>query len=105
MANKEMETQVSTTKRGNEKGPASRHAGDKEDAPHLPHERDERSFDKTRDKPHAVMKQAHDDIQEGQVDTDRRGMPGVEEVQRDKPGSAHQSIPESSRMPPSIPKK
>lgn len=105
MATKVTEAHVSTSKRQNEKGSASRHAGDKEDSPRLPHERDESSFDKTRDKPHAVIKQAFDDIEEGQLDTDRRGMPGVEEVERAKSGNAQENIPASSRTPPSTPKK
>jgi hypothetical protein len=105
MATKVPEAQVSTSKRPNEKGAASQHAGNKEDSPKMPHERDESSFDKTRDKPHGVIKQAFDDIEAGQLDTDRRGIPGVEEVTRDKPDNAQEDIPASSRTPPSTPKK
>ncbi len=75
-----------------------------EKSPRLPHERDE-SVDSQEDKPRKVIKQAYDDIEEGQLDTDRRGIPGVEEVERKKPGNAQEDIPASSRMPPSIPKK
>lgn len=76
----------------------------KDESPRLPHEHDE-SFDSQHDKPREVIKRAHDDIAEGQMDTDRRGMPGVEEVERHKPGSAQEDIPESSRMPASTPEK
>lgn len=103
MANREDETKVSTTKRPDEKGSASRHAGEDDDTPHLPHERDEGSFEQTDNKPDSKMKQAHDDIEEGQMDTDRRGIPGVEEVERSKSGNAQSDIPESSRMPTSTP--
>jgi hypothetical protein len=105
MATKVSEAHVSTTKRQNEKGAAAEHAGKQDDSPRLPHERDQSSFDKTRDKPHAVIKQAFDDIEDGQLDTDRRGMPGVEEVERGKSRHTQENIPESSRMPPSTPKK
>jgi hypothetical protein len=105
MATKLPEVHVSTTKNKDEKGAASQHAGNNEDSPKMPHERDESSLDKTGDKPQGVMKQAFDDIEEGQLDTDRRGMPGVEEVTRNKPDNAQEDIPASSRMPPSTPKK
>lgn len=105
MTNKDNETHVSTTKRENENGAAARHAGEDKDDPRLPHERDQASFDESRDEPDAIMKRAHDDIEEGQIDTDRRGIPGVEEVERSKPSNAQPEIPESSRMPASVPKK
>jgi hypothetical protein len=71
----------------------------------LPHETDE-SPDEHATKPRDVMHQAYKDIEQGQMDTDRRGMPGVEEVQRKRAGqSVQQEIPASSRMPPSTPKK
>ncbi len=47
--------------------------------PRLPHERDE-SDDSQSSGPRDDMKQAYRDITEGQVDTDRRGMRGVEKV-------------------------
>ncbi|HEX2604266.1 MAG TPA: hypothetical protein VHL60_06300 [Oxalicibacterium sp.] len=77
---------------------------DKGKSPRMPHERDE-SFDSQDDHPREVIKRAHDDIAEGQMDTDRRGMPGVEEVERAKPGNAQEEIPASSRMPASTPEK
>lgn len=71
----------------------------------LAHETDE-SPDEHALKPRDVMHQAYKDIEQGQMDTDRRGMPGVEEVQRKRPGqSVQEDIPASSRMPPSTPKK
>jgi hypothetical protein len=104
MANREDETKVSTAKRTDEKGSASRHAGEDADTPRLPHERDEGSFEQTDDgKTDSKIKRAYDDIAEGQIDTDRRGMPGVEEVERGRPSHKQPDIPESSRMPASIP--
>lgn len=50
-------------------------------APRLPHERDE-SHDSQTDKPRDVIRQAHTDIEDGLVDTDRRGTPGVEKVKQ-----------------------
>jgi hypothetical protein len=71
----------------------------------LPHEADE-SFDSQASEPRKVIHQAFEDIEEGQMDTDRRGMPGVEEVQRQRAGqSVQKDIPASSRTPPSTPKK
>ncbi|RQO37066.1 hypothetical protein DBR37_02400 [Herminiimonas sp. KBW02] len=71
----------------------------------LPHETDE-SPDEHASEPRELMQQAYKDIEQGQMDTDRRGMPGVEEVQRKRAGQSVQAdIPASSRMPPSIPKK
>ncbi|MFC7298226.1 hypothetical protein [Herminiimonas aquatilis] len=107
MASKLTDAKVSTIKKGteqdklDERNPAS---GEDEQAPRLPHERDE-SIDSQQDRPRKDIKQAFDDIDEGQMDTDRRGMPGVEEVERKKPGNVQEDIPASSRMPSSIPKK
>jgi len=44
----------------------------------LPHERDQTTDDNS--KPRKIMKQALDDLQEGQVDTDMHGQRGVETV-------------------------
>lgn len=49
----------------------------------LPHERDQ-SLDATSDAPDPVMRQAHDDIASGQVDTDMRQTPGLDAEQRKK---------------------
>lgn len=69
MAEKLKHAQVSTDKQ---------HA--KKDTPRLPHEHDE-SFDSQSSEPRADMEQARQDIEQGLVDTDRRGTPGFE-----KPG-------------------
>lgn len=80
-------------------------ADEKNQEPRLPHEIDE-SSDSQQSPPRKVIKQAFDDIEAGQLDTDRTGMPGVEEVHRKNPDKATpEAIPESSRMPPSIPKE
>jgi hypothetical protein len=106
MKSKMKEAHVSTDKRHG-KTEETRHTDEIKSSPRLPHERDE-SFDEQSDvngEPDKVIKQAHDDIQEGQLDTDRRGMPGVEEVRRDDPDATQKEVPASSRMPPSTPKK
>ena len=80
-------------------------ADEKNKTPRLPHEIDE-SSDSQESPPRTIIKQAFDDIEAGQVDTDRTGMPGVEEVHRKNPDkTTPEAIPESSRMPPSIPKE
>lgn len=105
MENKVRDEQINTQKRhdkGDDALPLT--SDDTGKAPRMPHERDE-SFDSQDDHPRDVIKQAHDDIAQGQMDTDRRGMPGVEEVERHKPGNVQEDIPDSSRMPASTPKK
>lgn len=80
-------------------------ADEKNKTPRLPHEIDE-SSDSQQSPPRTIIKQAFDDIEAGQVDTDRTGMPGVEEVHRKNPDKVTpEAIPESSRMPPSIPRE
>ncbi len=104
MASKLPQAEVSTVKKHGDKE-GSDHVSDKnETSPRLPHERDE-SVDSQQDEPRKVIKQAFDDIEEGQIDTDRRGIPGVEEVERHKPGNLQEDIPASSRTPSSVPKK
>lgn len=49
----------------------------------LPHERDQ-STDATSDQPDPVMRQAHDDLAAGQVDTDLHQTPGLDAQQRKK---------------------
>lgn len=68
----------------------------------LPHERDE-STDSTSSKPDPEMKQAHKDLQEGQVDTDMRATPGLDAGQRARyvPGAGGTSP--SQKAPPSSP--
>ncbi|HEX3140444.1 MAG TPA: hypothetical protein VHQ87_10335 [Rhizobacter sp.] len=51
-------------------------------APKLPHERDE-SSDSQRDGVRPIIRQAHDDLASGKVDTDR-GVPMDEAYQRQK---------------------
>jgi len=51
-------------------------------APRLPHERDE-SSDSQHSEPRPEMKQAHDDVASGKVDTDR-GAPAHEAYQKQK---------------------
>lgn len=103
MATKIKEEQVSINKHP-AKTKVAPPSGEKDPAPRLPHEADE-SFESQTSKPRKVIKRAFDDIEEGQLDTDRRGMPGVEEVHRQNPEKTTQEdIPASSRIPPSIPK-
>ena len=49
----------------------------------LPHERDE-SPHQTSDAPDPVIRQAQRDLQEGQVDTDLRGTPGLDAQRRER---------------------
>lgn len=98
------EAQVSTDKRHDDRAGLRERKENAASSPRLPHERDE-SFDSQNDKPHEVIERAHDDIVEGQVDTDRRGMAGVEEVRRDDANATQKEIPDSSRNPPSTPRR
>ncbi|MFA7608205.1 MAG: hypothetical protein WCY08_16685 [Rhodocyclaceae bacterium] len=56
-------------------------AGDGEPGLRLPHERDQ-GTDATSSTPDPVIKQAHDDLKSGQVDTDLRGIAGLDAKQR-----------------------
>ncbi|MFT5644616.1 MAG: hypothetical protein ACI83P_002175 [Janthinobacterium sp.] len=60
----------------------------------LPHERDQ-SPDPQDMKPREVMKQAASDLEQGLVDTDLRGMRGVEKV-APVPSQSAQPIPKES---------
>ncbi|MEO5698285.1 MAG: hypothetical protein ABIQ60_14255 [Burkholderiaceae bacterium] len=51
--------------------------------PKLPHERDE-TPDPTDTEPREVIEQAHDDLAQGQVDTDLRATPGLDAPRRRK---------------------
>lgn len=55
-----------------------------EAAPRLPHERDE-SSDSQDSRPRKVIRQAHEDVERGLVDTDR-GTPAHDTYQRQKTG-------------------
>jgi hypothetical protein len=57
-----------------------------DEAMRMPHERDE-SEDSQESTPREVIKQAFDDLQAGQVDTDLRETGGVDEVVNDRPGT------------------
>lgn len=63
--------------------------------PRLPHERDE-SEDSQASPPRPEMQQAAADIESGQVDTDRRNIPGVEAVKSGVPVPPGQQ-PENTR--------
>lgn len=54
-----------------------------ERAPRMPHERDESSDSQVHNAPQPAMKQAHDDVAAGRVDTDR-GPPMDETYKRQK---------------------
>ncbi len=49
----------------------------------LPHERDQ-TPESAGDEPRDDMRQAHEDIESGQVDTDMRATPGLDAAQRKK---------------------
>ncbi len=66
-------------------------ASKKDDVMRSPYERDMLT-DKQEMKPREIMKQAASDLERGLVDTDLRGMRGVEKVAPVPPGSA-QPIP------------
>ncbi|MFJ7567601.1 hypothetical protein ACIQW9_11645 [Herminiimonas sp. NPDC097707] len=104
MAGKLTEEKFFTDEKQGDQEDVDHVSGQHQKPPRLPHERDE-SLDSQEAKPRKDMKQAFDDIEAGQMDTDRRGMPGVEEVERKKPGNVQEDIPASSRMPPSVPKQ
>ncbi len=73
----------------------------------LPHERDE-STGSTSSKPDPDMKQAHKDLQEGQVDTDMRATPGLDAGRRSGyvPGAGGQPASRSAPPPsPTAPRK
>lgn len=57
-------------------------SGSREDSePRLPHEHDE-SSDSQAGGPREVMERARRDVEEGQQDTDLRGMPGLEKPEK-----------------------
>lgn len=57
----------------------------------MPHERDE-SEDSQASGTREVIKQALDDVNEGQVDTDLRATGGVDEVVNDRPGTPPEKV-------------
>lgn len=69
-------------------------AGPDDDKLELPHERDQAS-DSTARAPDPAMKQAHEDLKNGLVDTDMRATPGLDAEQRGRqvPGPGGQRPP------------
>lgn len=63
--------------------------------PRMPHERDE-SDDSQESPIRDDMKQAYEDLQEGQVDTDLRNIGGVDEVVNDRPGQSPDKVVKKS---------
>lgn len=59
--------------------------------PRLPHERDE-SDDSQESEVRDDIKQAYDDLQSGQVDTDLRNTGGVDEVVNKRPGQSPDKV-------------
>ena len=57
----------------------------------MPHERDE-SDDSQESALRDDIKQAFDDLKEGQVDTDLRNTGGVDEVVNDRPGKSPEKV-------------
>ncbi|RJF99838.1 hypothetical protein D3871_00090 [Noviherbaspirillum saxi] len=58
----------------------------------MPHERDESNDNYEDDNVRDDMKQAYEDLQEGQVDTDLRATGGVDEVVNDRPGKSPDKV-------------
>jgi hypothetical protein len=63
--------------------------------PRMPHERDE-SHESQDDEVRGVIKQAYDDLQNGQVDTDLRETGGVDEVVNQRPGKSPDKVVKKS---------
>jgi hypothetical protein len=63
--------------------------------PRMPHERDE-SDDSQESPPRDDMKQAYQDLQQGQVDTDLRETGGVDEVVNNRPGTPPEKVVKKS---------
>lgn len=70
----------------------------------LPHERDQ-SRRATASEPDPAMRQAHQDLNEGQVDTDMRATPGLDAQRRARqvPGAGGQRQNAAASGPPSPP--
>lgn len=68
----------------------------REDAtPRMPHERDE-SDDSQESVVRDDIKQAYEDLESGQVDTDLRNTGGVDEVVNDRPGKSPDKVVKKS---------
>jgi hypothetical protein len=83
------------------------------DAPRLPHERDESSDSQESGGPREDMQQAYEDLEHGLVDTDLRGVLGVDEATRapiNQPGPspldpARTRDPNTQKLPDGTPRK
>jgi hypothetical protein len=63
--------------------------------PRMPHERDE-SEDSQASAPRRDIKQAYEDLQNGQVDTDLRETGGIDEVVNNRPGTPPDKVVKKS---------
>lgn len=61
-----------------------------------PHERDE-SPDGQDQEPRGIMKQAASDLEQGLIDTEARGTPGISEAVNPKAGATGQAVPQEDR--------
>lgn len=83
------------------------------DAPRLPHERDESYDSQDIGEPREEIQQAYEDLENGLVDTDLRGVLGVDEATRapiNQPGPspidpARARDPNAEKLPDGSPKK
>jgi hypothetical protein len=75
--------------------PGSSPATPEDDKLELPHERDQ-AADSTASAPDPVMKQAHEDLEKGLVDTDMRATPGLDAEQRGR------QVPGAGGQPPRV---
>ncbi|MCW5671217.1 MAG: hypothetical protein KIT86_16290 [Hydrogenophaga sp.] len=84
------------------RAPGSTPGREADDHLELPHERDQ-STDSTAQAPDPEMQQAHQDLKDGQVDTDMRATPGLDAGQRAGyvPGAGGESP--TQKAPPSSP--
>lgn len=84
------------------RAPGSKPGREADDHLELPHERDQ-STNSTAQAPDPEMQQAHQDLKDGQVDTDMRATPGLDAGQRADyvPGAGGESP--TQKAPPSSP--
>ncbi|HJV83830.1 MAG TPA: hypothetical protein VJ698_00025 [Noviherbaspirillum sp.] len=64
--------------------------------PRMPHERDESEDSQAQGPVRDEMKQAYEDLQNGQVDTDLRETGGVDEVVNTRPGKSPDKVVKKS---------
>jgi len=82
--------------------PGSTPGREADDHLELPHERDQ-STTSTASAPNPDMRQAHQDLKEGQVDTDMRATPGLDADQRADYVTGAGGRPPSQKPPPPSP--